>query len=151
MINLFLLIVIGTLLTWALTDLYFYSVLFDPLRRKITFLAADTKERGFRTYLAYLADCPFCLSHWFAALSVGLIWFDVACLKDIPLPEVTPLTAAILVFIVARLANVLRDHILPPLVNDLSPVYNDNGSNNKTTEPSDSPSADASEYGQETM
>jgi hypothetical protein len=118
----------GSLAVWAFTDLYFHSILFDPIRAYGDNLVNTAK--GFKAKLGYLLNCSYCFSHWVALIVALFLWL-VACafvqrtIADIPLTLFT-------VPIIARLGGVIRDNTLPPLTFSLD-----------TTEPEEIPNTAA--------
>jgi hypothetical protein len=119
-VNLLILIVITSLSTWALTDIYLYSVLFEPIReygeRVIKNTEGHKKNRLVYLFL-YALNCPFCISHWFAAVSVIALWLDFRCLKTAAGEDITPITMLILIPIAARIAGTIQDWVLIPVTN----------------------------------
>jgi hypothetical protein len=115
LVDLLLSVIVTSLLTWALTDIYFYSAVFDPVREysKRALAAAEKgqwdpkRNRLFYLFL-YALGCPFCISHWFAAFSAVLVGVNTGT---------TPLTLLIVIPIAARLANTISDFVLPPVTN----------------------------------
>jgi hypothetical protein len=115
MVTLFIATIVGSvLLTWALVDIYFYSMVFESIRKK------GDKWRDRKTFIGraffYMLGCEFCFSHWVALgvtpvvcfltykLLAGNLWCTVAL-------------ALIAIPVVAKLALYLRDHSFPPVVN----------------------------------
>jgi hypothetical protein len=107
----FWLLVMGSLAVWVFTDLYFHSILFDPIRKYGDNLVETTK--GLKAKFGYLLNCSYCFSHWVGLVVAIFLWL-VACafsqrtLADLPL-------TLFCVPIIARLGGVIRDNTLPPL------------------------------------
>jgi hypothetical protein len=96
--------------TWALLDIYFDSILFLGWRSLGQRLQNQYKS-GIRNKLGYLLNCPYCLSHWFAFAITVLFWlvgfFDHKWCAVFTVP--------LLAVIGARVSNMLRDYVYPPI------------------------------------
>ena len=116
MIDLLLLLGLAAILNWAVVDIYFYSILFDAPRQ---YSEGWEQSHGFTKYFRYMLGCPFCLSHWTAAVIltslVAIGYFD-----GVPM-SLHPVAAMMFIPAVARTSLVLRDYSLPPLVNSHVP------------------------------
>jgi hypothetical protein len=112
MIDLLLLLCLAALLTWAVLDVYFYSILTESLRQ---YGERWQESNGAMRYFRYVLGCPHCLSHWIAAVIlavlVGLNYVDA-----VPV-TLHPVLAILFLPVVARMALVFRDYSLPPLTN----------------------------------
>jgi hypothetical protein len=112
MIDLLLLLGLASILNWAIVDIYFYSIVFDAPRQ---YSENWSRSQGFLKHFRYMLGCPFCLSHWTAAViltSLSAIgYFDC-----VPM-TLHPVAAIMFIPAVARVSLVLRDYSLPPLVN----------------------------------
>jgi hypothetical protein len=105
--------VVAMFTTWALIDIYFYSVLFDGVRGKAEQWEQSHKRR--LRILGYGLSCRYCLSHWTAAVVLLLLLL----LPNHIAASLTIFEAILLIPIVARLSVVLRENILPPVVEPL--------------------------------
>lgn len=117
MFDLFLLFIFAALLNWAILDVYFYSILFEPLRQ---YGNQWKTSKGVWRYFRYALDCPHCASHWTAAAILAI--FSGLSHAGL-LPLLHPLLAILLIPAVARVSLVFRDYSLPPLIN--SYAYDD--------------------------
>jgi hypothetical protein len=111
----FWLLLMGSLAVWVFTDLYFHSILFDPIRKYGDNLVENSK--GLKAKFGYLLNCSYCFSHWIALAAAIFLWlvccgFAQRTLADLPLTLFS-------VPIIARLGGVLRDNTLPPLTYNL--------------------------------
>jgi hypothetical protein len=112
MIDFLLLIVFAAALNWAVIEIYFYSIVFEPLRK---YGAGWEQSTGyFRKHFRYLLQCPFCLSHWTAAVNLAILWVLGYC-GCLPTPLLFPV-AVIAIPVVARLSLTFKDWSLPPIV-----------------------------------
>jgi len=112
MIDLILLFCLASVLNWALVDIYFHSIIFDPIR---AYSVGWEQSKGFWKYFRYMLDCPFCFSHWTAAAILAFVSV-VSYLGVLPI-TLNPVLAVLLIPAVARTSLVIRDYSLPPLTN----------------------------------
>jgi hypothetical protein len=102
---------IVTLFVWAVVDIYFISVVFEPFH----FAVEKYEEHGnwFIRHFAIMLNCPYCFSHWVATPTSLAVSFLMG----------TPLWAGIvLIPIAARLAAMLRENTFPPTSGGHPPV-----------------------------
>lgn len=113
MIDLLLLLTLAIVLNWSVVDIYFYSIVFDPIRQ----YGVKWKEGSnqFWKYFRYMLDCPFCFAHW-SATAILLVFTVCGFLGYLPV-KLHPVLAVVLIPAVARLSLFLRDYSLPPLTN----------------------------------
>jgi hypothetical protein len=117
-------ILITSLLTWALTDVYFYSIVFDGFRQRCRELRKSKKRTWFVDKFLYMLDCPFCFSHWAAAASMLILWLDMHYWQTNGECQFSIVTGVLLIPVAARIGNWLRDHSLPPITGDnITDVY----------------------------
>ena len=99
-----------TLATWSLVDLFIYSILFDPARSYVSHW--EESPIAWQRIVGYGLKCPYCLSHWFATGILLLTWL----LQPAFATGLTFWEAVLLIPISARLAELVRENVLPPLV-----------------------------------
>ena len=117
MVDLLLLLFLVAVLNWAVVDIYFYSIIFAPIREYGA--GWEKSTGGLRQMFRYLLDCPFCLSHWTAAASLAVIT-GIGHVGWLPV-TLHPLAAVVFIPVVARVSLVMRDYSLPPLLNYETP------------------------------
>jgi hypothetical protein len=113
MIDLLLLLILASILNWAVVDIYFYSIVFERVRQY-----GEQWEQS-KNYLwqcfRYMLGCPFCLAHWTAAVILAVLsLFGYLGYSPVPLH---PVFVALLIPAVARASLWIRDYSFPPLTN----------------------------------
>lgn len=117
MIDLLLLLGLAAVLNWAVLDVYFYSIVFEPLREYSK--GWQHSSGWWLQHFRYMLDCPLCFSHWSAAFILAVLSL---CGSWGWLPATLhPLLAVVFIPAVARTSLVIRDYSLPPLVNVHTP------------------------------
>jgi hypothetical protein len=117
------LLITGSLLVWALTDLYFSSVLFKLFREKGVRMIDTYAENRLKHKLGYLLNCPYCFSHWVAAVVNLILGFLIIFIGVTSIPVSCLILVILLIPVTARIANVIKDHTLPPVTyDDLNPA-----------------------------
>ena len=101
--------IVVTFTTWALADIYFYSVYFERIRGYGQSLAET--DCCWKKTLGYGLNCRYCLSHWIAAGQLFAVLVFPTCFGE----NLTLLEAVFLAAMTPRLALVLHDNILRPL------------------------------------
>ena len=101
--------IVVTLATWALGDIYFYSLYFERIRRYGRSL--ERADQRWKSILGYGLNCRYCLNHWIAAaLILTVLFFPTRFGKNLTLLE-----AAFLAAIVPRLALLIHENVLRPI------------------------------------
>ena len=132
MIDIILLLVLASVLTFAMLDIYFYSIIFESFRQ---YGEKWEQSRGIWRYVRYAINCPFCLAHWVsAAVLIVIVGLGYAGI----LPLLHPVLALVTIPAVARISLIIRDYSLPPLTNH---AFETTSAEEKTDPPS-SPSPD---------
>jgi hypothetical protein len=93
-----------TLFVWAVVDIYFISVVFDPFHFAVE--KYEEHSNWLIRHFAIMLNCPYCFSHWVATpASLAATYFMG-----------TPLWIGIAIIpISARLAALLRENTFPPV------------------------------------
>ena len=92
---------VTALATWSLVGLYFDSVLFDGIRRRVQ--TWEKSARPWKKRIGSGLECPYCLGHWVAGVLLLLLLI---------LPKFEML---LLLFIAPKIAVALRENLLGPI------------------------------------
>jgi len=105
---------VTALATWSLVGLYFDSVLFDGIRRRVQ--TWEKSANPWKKRIGYGLECPYCLGHWVAG---------VLLLFLLILPKFEML---LLFFIVPKIAVALRENLLGPIRRQWDTLPSETGS-----------------------
>lgn len=98
-----------TFALWGLMDIYFYNILFDPVRAFGERLVQNPSWA--KRIFGYGLNCRYCLSHWAALLLLAPVMIFPCCVAQ----NLTIVDALLILVTVPRLALVLHDYVLRPL------------------------------------
>lgn len=101
-----------TLATWALADIYFYSLPFERIRRYGQSLGESNCP--FKVLFGYGLNCRYCLGHWIAAILLLAVLVLPTCFGVV----LTLLEAVFLAAITPRLALMIHENVLRPITYD---------------------------------